>query len=608
MARPWLFVAIAWLAFALRAFRLDAHPYRGDEAFVIWFVQQDWLALVAAVARNEPHPPLYYLIAKGWRDLAGDVETVFRFVPLFFSVLAVPAVGKVGERLGGKGGSAVGLVAAILLAVNPFHIWNAQDARMYTQSVAFSILSVLAFLRLDERPKDGGRLAQYAAISALAVLTHYTVLPILVVQNVFWVIRHRGARPALVRWLAVQAGLAGIALAWLAWNRTVLLSYSGNGDQPTLVAAIQRTAVAYLTGRSGSPEWAMLASLFGLAVAVLGTVWLIRRTGALGALAAVVVIVGVGLQWAASLRAPVFNETYLLSVSGFYLVLLGAGIVALGRWLMPAAGAVALAVLIAASGLSLGNYWLNPAYAKAADWRSPARVIARDARPGDVIVLNYPDPTFEYYYRGPIPVRLIPAAAPVDRAAVTRELAALTAEARRIWLIPVRAANWDSEGLVESWLEHHALPIATAGWHQVRIVLYETPTGVLAEATPFTAELGGIRLHGAAIVLPTGCHAPCPLNVRLVWSAGRRPTEEYKVFVHAVDDRGAIVAQSDGMPAGWRRPTTGWSPDELIVDAHELQVPAGHVRLLVGLYREQGGRLLTPDGHDSITIGELTVR
>ncbi|MCS6803233.1 MAG: glycosyltransferase family 39 protein [Chloroflexota bacterium] len=605
MARSWVLVVAVWLAFAIRVFRLEAHPYRGDETFVIWFVQQDWLSLLASIARNEPHPPLFYLIAKGWREAVGDVETVFRFVPLFFGVLAVPAGAQIGARLGGP---AVALVAALLLAVNPFYIWNAQDARMYTQALALGLLSLLALLRLDDRPTDLLRLAQYALFSALALLTHYAFLPIAAVQNGFWLLRHRRERLALQRWLMAQSVLAALALSWLFWNRALLLHYVGNGDQPALPAALLRAAIAYLTGRSGSPEWAAVAAIFGAAVAIVGAAWLGRQSGARGWLAAAVVAAGFGAQWAASLRGPVFAETYLLPSSGLYPVLLAAGIVALGQWLLPIAGGAALAVLLVASALALGNYWLDPAYAKAADWRSPARAIARDARPGDVIVLNYPDPTFEYYYRGPIPVRLIPAHAPVDRPLVARQLGELTAAAQRVWLIPVRAPNWDSEGFVEEWLETHALPVATGSWHQVRVVLYETPHAVLAAARRLDIDLGPIRLRGAAIDAPESCSPLCEASIRLVWTATQQVRDNYKVFVHAVTDRGELIAQSDSVPANWRRPTTGWTPGELVVDPHELQLPAGHYRILVGLYRETSGRLRAADGRDAIAIGELTVR
>ncbi|MFN8532205.1 MAG: glycosyltransferase family 39 protein [Dehalococcoidia bacterium] len=602
----WLLVAIVALAFGLRVFRLDGHGYRGDEAFVIWFVRQDWVALIGAVAGNEPHPPLFYLLAKLWSGLVGDGEVVFRFLPLCFGVLAVPIVGKIGVRLGGR--AEIGLIAALLLAANPFHLWHSQDLRMYTQTVALSLWSVLAFLRLDERPADRVRLLQYGVISALALLSHYTFLPLLVVQNLVWGMRHRQDRAALGRWILVQAVLGGMVLGWMAANWTVLLGYRGNGDQPALLDALRRAAVAYLTGRSGSPEWATLAGLLGGLVAAAGAIWIARRSRSLGALAVLGVVLGFAMQWAASLRGPVFDENYLLSASGLYYVLLGAGILALGRWLFPVVGVTILGVLLVASSLALGNYWLNPAYAKAADWRSEARAIERAARPGDVVILNYPDPTFEYYYRGAVPVRLIPATVPFDRAAVAAELRQTVAESLRIWLVPVHAANWDAEGFVEDWLENHALQVASAAWHQVRLVLYETPEGILADARPIDAELGPIRLRGVEIVAPDGCAAPCPVEVRLVWSAAERVSQEYKVFIHALDERGALVAQSDGVPSNWRRPTNSWAPGELIIDSHDLTVPAGRIQFIAGLYRDPGGRLTTPDGSDSLPLGDVTVR
>jgi hypothetical protein len=596
------------LAFGLRAWRLDYHSYRGDETFVVWFVAQDWGALVAAIARNEPHPPLYYLIAKLWRDALGDGEFVFRFVPLLFGVLAAPIAGKLGARIaGGRIGVAVGAGAALLLAVNPFHVWNAQDARMYTQSVALTLWSLLAFCRLAERPGDRGRLLQYGLISAGAVWTHYTFLPILAVQNLIWIGLFRRRKGGLGPWFAVQAGLAALALSWIAVNSALLAGYVGNGDQPALIDAIRRTGAAYLTGRSGSPEWASLAGAIGLLVAVGGAIWLVRRSGWLGWLVALSVVAGFAAQWIASLRGPVFTETYLLTASGPFFVLLAAGIVAAGRLFLPL-GIAGLAAALLVAALSLTNYWTNPAYAKGADWRSEARAIAAEARAGDVIVLNYPDPTFEYYYRGAAPVRLVPATVPFERSAVERELAGIVDGASRIWLVPVRAANWDRDGLVEGWLNDHADPIATAAWHQVRLVLYETPRGALATATPLTATLGEIRARGASVT-PADCAAPCPVVARIVWSADRTPSADYKVFVHALDERGALATQSDGVPADWRRPTTGWAPGELIVDAHDLTLPRpGRYRLIAGLYRENGGRLTAADGAESVAIGEVTVR
>ena len=77
------------------------------------------------------------------------------------------------------------------------------------------------------------------------------------------------------------------------------------------------------------------------------------------------------------------------------------------------------------------------------------------------------------------------------------------------------------------------------------------------------------------------------LEVTLIWQARQRPNEDYRSFVHLVDDAGKLVAQSDGQPGPW--PTSLWDPGDRIQDSRPLALPAGlkpgGYRLLVGLYR-----------------------
>jgi hypothetical protein len=552
---------------------------------------------VAAIAGNEPHPPLFYLLAKSWQLLAGESEVAFRLLPLAFSVLAVPLGGRVAHHLAGP---ASGLLTALLLAVHPWQIWHAQDARMYSQAATLGLATILAALRLDEQPTNGRRWLGFTVVALLAALSHYTVLPLLALVSGVWLLRHRLSR----RWLASQAVLWGASGGWLVVNAPLLGRYSGNGDQPSFLEAVRRAAVAFASGRSGAPEWATLAGLVGLLLGLLGAIVLVRRAGLPALLVVGVVPLTVILEWAASLRGPLFNESYLLVAGGPAMVMIASGIARLGRWLGPPVLAGCLAVAL----LALNNYWFDPTYAKAADWRSEASAVTQGARPTDLVILNYPDPTFEFYYRGTAPVRLLPASVPFRREALSRELAELTARYERVWLVPVRAANWDSDGFVERWLDVHTRLVATASWTQVRLVLYETARGVLARARPLAATFDHILLHAAALE-PASCPAPCTLTLQLIWSARQPVATSYKVFVHALDEQGSLVAQSDAVPADWQRPTTSWHPDELVLDAHTLVLPySGRYQVIAGLYQEQHGRLLTTTGQDAVAVGEVSVR
>ncbi len=97
------------------------------------------------------------------------------------------------------------------------------------------------------------------------------------------------------------------------------------------------------------------------------------------------------------------------------------------------------------------------------------------------------------------------------------------------------------------------------------------------------------------------------LTVTLVWSTDGYIDLGYKVFVHAVDEQGVLLVQSDSVPAGWTRPTQAWLPGEFIVDVHELALGADLLprieRLLVGMYGEADGvRLTTEAGTDQFVI------
>jgi len=127
------------------------------------------------------------------------------------------------------------------------------------------------------------------------------------------------------------------------------------------------------------------------------------------------------------------------------------------------------------------------------------------------------------------------------------------------------------------------------------------------------ATLLGVDLAPGTVVT-----AGNPLTLTLIWRAEAGAAErDLKVFTHLVSEAGDLLAQHDGQPVNWTRPTPGWLAGEIIRDTHVLTwslVPgsvseggapavSGLAALQVGLYDgETGTRVLWQDGQDALPL------
>jgi hypothetical protein len=96
------------------------------------------------------------------------------------------------------------------------------------------------------------------------------------------------------------------------------------------------------------------------------------------------------------------------------------------------------------------------------------------------------------------------------------------------------------------------------------------------------------------------------LSVTLIWQGLTEMSTNYRIFVHLVNESGQIITQSDGEPANWGRPTTGWAAGEYIVDTHQLTLPDGSLPpsaiLRVGLYDPNANIRLLTDVGDFVSL------
>ncbi|MCP4166731.1 MAG: hypothetical protein GY759_12690 [Chloroflexi bacterium] len=102
------------------------------------------------------------------------------------------------------------------------------------------------------------------------------------------------------------------------------------------------------------------------------------------------------------------------------------------------------------------------------------------------------------------------------------------------------------------------------------------------------------------------------LSLALHWQALAPLTRDYSVFVHLTDDNGILQMQRDSHPGAGALPTSGWTPDRLIVDQHQLLIPTNimtpaRLRLDVGLYDFETQTRLALGDTDYLTLGYITL-
>ena len=165
----WLLAGIIVLGAAIRFSTLDQQSFWLDEATTWGIVSHGLGHVLSTVPKTESTPPLYYVLVWLWAQVFGTGEVGLRSFSALCGTLTIPVMWAVGRRLASE---RIGLVAALVTAVNPLLFWYSQEARTYALLVLLSALSLLAFLRALEQPSRG-RLVAWGAICALTILAHY---------------------------------------------------------------------------------------------------------------------------------------------------------------------------------------------------------------------------------------------------------------------------------------------------------------------------------------------------------------------------------------------------------------------------------------------------
>lgn len=613
---PSLALATTLAAFLLRLLRVTYFNLSGDEAHSATFSTVPVASILDAMRHGEPHPPLLYLLYHVWIPVAGDSEYAMRFQAVVAGALTVPVIYVAGSWFLSR---AAGLVAAALLAVNPYQLWNGQDARMYALASLLCLTALLATARalsvvrapdpqgeLRERStapasspsgRRGGRvplrwLALYGVCMTTALYTHYYSAYVIALLNAFaaaWILARR--RAALGPWVGAQVAVTLAYAPWLIAAWQTITTYHGYGDSPSLPDAIRRALTTFAAGfvvQGG--QAALIFWLFALLLAW-GTFLALRRNGVATGLLLLGFLVPPAAIFVASLSRPVFTERYLMESSLPFLLLIAAVSLGLGRRQPRLVRAGSAALLVA---LALVSVWLLARYETATTTVAKARnasvlgaYLAAHAAPQDRVIFNILDPEFLYYYHrfgGKAPTIIAPSSSTETIPQLDTQLGEQLDGADRVWLMPDGLHWWDVHGIVPPWLDRHLQKVQDLE-PTYQLVLYRT----VRAARPVDVGFGqSVTLGGVSPAPGSAAPAGSAVPVTLLWRTSSPLHVDYTVSVQLLGPDGRLVAQSDGQPQGGAAPATSWRTTETVPDTRALVIPAdaapGTYTLGVALY------------------------
>jgi mannosyltransferase len=662
-----LLLAITFLALALRLYRLGAQSLWYDEGVSVYLARMSLPQLTAWTA-DDIQPPLYYYLLHFWLLLFGQSsnEFVARFPSLFFGVLTVPLMYRMGRHLFG---AMAGLLAAFLAAISPLYLWYSQETRMYTMLTFLCLLSSYLLLKTLERralPYLPLWLA-FAVANVAAAYTHYFAFFVMSSQGIYLVAWSRKARPLKSSPFAIRhslldtrlllhglAAFAAIVLAYLPWVPFMLYRYQADVSywQGTLKLneVLRKILISFSLGETVFEEvGAKLAVGYGvIALIALTAIAFSKRDAGHKTRAPLhppssilflllYLLLPVAFIIALSYRVPKFSPRYLMLSSPAFILIIAGGLATLLqrgtqrkgpsaikhplsaiRYLL---SAICLLFILSTSAYADYNNYFNIHFTKA-DFRGAARRIEEHIGPDETVVLTsgHMYPVFTYYYHSrnwyPIPTERTLSTEHTLNFSVAADLNRALEGKSGVWVVLWQDEVVDPNGFLLMMLEEKGeLLEAEDLWH-VRLRHFALPEGVHFSSQPdiqHPTEInfeGQIKLLGYDLEIANG-------ELILYWQAQQQLDDDYKVSLRLRDEEGYYWGHLDRRPAAYLYPTTRWKVGELLFGRYTLPVlpgtPPGEYQLEVILYSEarpEGLDIVDTDGvarGASAVIGAVTV-
>ncbi len=143
----WLIISVGLI---LRLVSLNQSLWL-DEAINTQAAQNySFFDLITQYAKADFHPPGWFIILWFWTKIFGYSEIAVRMPSVIFGTVNIWVVYLIGKKLVSRH---LGIVAALLICLNPLHIYYSQEARMYALACLAVSVNILLLIKLIKGEK-----------------------------------------------------------------------------------------------------------------------------------------------------------------------------------------------------------------------------------------------------------------------------------------------------------------------------------------------------------------------------------------------------------------------------------------------------------------------
>jgi hypothetical protein len=174
-----------------------------------------WLHIWPNIAGYDSHPPLYYILLRGWMDLFGESDFATRSFSAVASLAGAIVLFDICRRLHGPW---IAVAAATVLALSPAQIIYSQEARSYPLIVFELLLCADAIAMIARKGPTPRTLAILGVFTTISLLTNYFTLFALFGMGLYVLMQLQGS----TRRRTLLAMIAGGAVAAIAWGPFIL--------------------------------------------------------------------------------------------------------------------------------------------------------------------------------------------------------------------------------------------------------------------------------------------------------------------------------------------------------------------------------------------------